>query len=236
MSEITKWTGTTVSVQKGGIEFQGYEAMLEQANELAGLIKTVEVDEDSIKGTKKLLAEVNKRVDALEQERIRIKKELLEPYLAFAAKIETITSVVKESDNELRGKVRELEELERQQKRRIIEGMFDKRIEHYPTLFFITSDRFITTQHLNKTTALNKVEIEMAQWLEQRKREIEVLQTTEGSDMAKYAETLDLVASLPKQSVTVDTPKKWATIMIRESDLPQVHLFLKTSGIAYAKN
>lgn len=210
--------------------------MLEEATELAALIRTVEVDDDSIKGTKQLLAAVNKRVDALEAERIRIKKELLEPYIEFERQIKSITSVVKESDNELRGKVRELEELERQQKRRIIEGMFEKRIEHYPTLFFITSDRFITPQHLNKTTALNKVEIEMAQWLEQRKREIEVLQTTEGSDMAIYAETLDLVAALPKQAQTVDTPKKWVTIMINESDLPHLRSLLKMTSINYTIN
>lgn len=224
--------------QVGQVNFYNYEEMLEQATHLAELIRTVEVDEESIKGTKKLLAEVNKRVDALEAERIRIKKELLEPYMEFERQIKSITGVVKESDNELRGKVRELEELERQEKRRVIERMFDLRIEHYPTLFFLTSDRFIKPTHLNKTTVLNKVEIEMAQWLEQRKREVEVLSTTEGSDMAMYADTLDLVSSLPKQEAApmVDTPKKVVWIAVNESDLPQLHLFMKMSGIDYKTN
>lgn len=234
---ITPLKSTSIMVQAAGaIVFSGYDAMLSQAQELAELIRTVEVDEDSIKGTKKMLAAVNKRVDALEQERIRIKKELLEPYMEFERKIKTITGVVKESDNELRSKVRELEELERQQKRRIIEGMFDARMQHYPTLFFITSDRFITHQHLNKGTALNKVEIEMAQWLEQRKKEVEVINGTEGASLERYAETLDLVGALPKTQ-TVDTPKnKWVTVMINESDLPQLHLFLKMSGINFTTN
>jgi hypothetical protein len=226
----------SVAVQKGGIQFQGYEEMLAQATELAELMKTVEVNEESIKASKKLLAEVNKRVDALEQERIRIKKELLEPYLDFEAKIKTITGVVKESDNELRGKVRELEELERQEKRRVIEGMFEKRIDHYPTLFFLTSDRFIRPVHLNKSSALNKIEIELAQWLEQRKREVEVINNTAGADLEKYAETLDLVSALPKEEIPVpmvDTPKKLVTFMVSEEYQIQVQLFLKMSGIPF---
>lgn len=238
--EITYWGGhQSVSVQKGGIQFQGYDAMLEQAIELAELIRTVEVNDESIKGTKKLLAEVNKRVDALEAERIRIKKELLEPYMEFEKQIKTITSVVKESDNELRSKVRELEELERQEKRRIIEGLFEKRIKLYPTLFFITSDRFIRPIHLNKSTALNKIEIEMAQWLEQRKKEVLLISETSGADLEKYAETLDLVDALPRQPEpvkTVDTPKKTVTITIDEDDYVQVNLFLKMTGIAYTTN
>jgi hypothetical protein len=238
-NKLTHWQ-PTVAVQKGGIQFQGYEEMLAQATELAELIRTVEVDDDSLQSTKKLLAAVNKRVNELEAERIRIKKELLEPYLEFEAKIKTITSVVKESDNELRSKVRELEELERQAKRRIIEGMFEKRIEHYPTLFFLTSDRFITPQHLNKTTALNKVELEMAQWLEQRKKEVEVISSTAGASLERYAESLNLIDALPKSEPkveqTVDTPKKWVSIMIPEDALAQVHFFLKMSSIEYKTN
>lgn len=235
-NELSKWQ-PSVAVQKGGIEFGGYEAMLEEATELAELIRTIEVSEDSIKGTKNLLAAVNKRVNELEAERIRIKKELLEPYMEFERQIKTITSVVKESDNELRVKVRELEELERQEKRRIIESMFEKRIDYYPTLFFITSDRFITPQHLNKTTALNKVEIELAQWLERLKREVEVIKTTEGASLERYAERLQLIDALPVQEVpTVDTPKKWVTISIHENALPQVNLFLKMSGIEFKLN
>lgn len=223
-----------VAVQKGGIQFQGYEEMLEQATELASMMKTVEVNEESIKASKKLLAEVNKRVDALEQERIRIKKELLEPYLDFEAKIKAITGVVKESDNELRGKVRELEELERQEKRRTIEGMFEKRIGYYPTLFFLTSDRFIRPAHLNKSTVLNKIEVELAQWLEQIKREVEVINESPGADLQKYAETLDLVSALPKAEViSVDTPKKLVRFTIEEQYQIQVQLFLKMSGIPF---
>ncbi|SEN20324.1 DUF1351 domain-containing protein [Paenibacillus sp. OV219] len=238
MSEISVWNGSAITVQKAGaIQFQGYESMLAEAVELAELIRTVEVDEETIKGTKNLLAAVNKRVDALEQERIRIKKEVLEPYMEFEKQIKSITSVVKESDNELRVKVRELEELERQQKRRIIEGMFEARIVRYPTLFFLTSDRFITSQHLNKTTALNKVEIEMAAWLEQRKKEVEVIQSTDGASLERYAENLSLVDALPKQTVvtpTADTLKnKWVSFSVHENALPQLQLFLKMSGIEF---
>ncbi|KRE33447.1 DUF1351 domain-containing protein [Paenibacillus sp. Soil724D2] len=223
--------------QVGQVNFYNYEEMLEQATHLAELIRTVEVDEESIKGTKKLLAEVNKRVDALEAERIRIKKELLEPYMAFEAKIKTITGVVKESDNELRGKVRALEELEREEKRKVIENIFHKRLDKYPRLFFLTPSHFINPSHLNKTTVLNKVETAMAQFFEQVSREFEMLLEQDG-DLKHYADTLDFIGSMPKKvEPMVDTPKnEWVAISVPESELPQVHLFLKMNRIPYKQN
>lgn len=223
-----------VAVQKGDIQFRNYEVMLAEATELAELIRMVEVDETSLKTTKKLLAAVNKRVNELEAERIRIKKELLEPYLEFERQVKTITSVVKESDNELRSKVRELEELERQEKRRIVEGLFEKRFRMYPSLFFLTPDKFINPKHLNKTTSLNTVETEMAQWFETVKREWEHLSITAGADLEHYADTLDLLGSLPSNNepTTVDTPKK-VTFTINQDHLIEVTTFLKSSGITY---
>lgn len=219
-----------VHYQIGSVQFANYDEILSQATELAALIKTVDVDENSIKGTKKLLASVNKKVKELEDERIRIKNELLTPYLEFEKQIKTISAVVKESDNDLRSKVRELEELERQEKNRIIEGLFNKRITLYPTLSFLTPDRFITQQHLNKTSSLNKIELEMVQWLEQRQREVEIIKLTDGADMDIYIQTLDLVLSLPRP--TVDTPKiQYKSIQIDETRMAEVKLYLKLSGI-----
>jgi HD-GYP domain-containing protein (c-di-GMP phosphodiesterase class II) len=224
-----------VDVHKGDIQFYNYDEILKQANELAELIKTVEVDEQSIKGTKKLLAEVNKRVNELEQERIRIKKELLSPYLDFEKQIKTITSVVKESDNELRNKVRELEQIERDQKCEVLVNMFNKRITRYPDLLPITNDKFITEKHLNKTVSLNVIEKELVQWLEQRQREVELIIATEGSSIDTYYATVDLVLSMP-QANTVETPKKstqYRQVLIDVDRIVEVNLFLKLNGIDY---
>ena len=43
-------------------------------------IKAVEVNEENIKESKKLLAAVNKRLKELEDKRISVKKMMLEPY------------------------------------------------------------------------------------------------------------------------------------------------------------
>lgn len=229
--------GSKVSYQVGEVQFYNYDEILAQASELAELIKSVEVDDNSIQGTKKLLATVNKRVNELEAERIRIKKELLEPYMEFEKQIKTISSVVKESDNELRSKVRELEELERQGKRNIIEGLFDKRIKVYPNLYFLTSDRFIKPVHLNKTSSLNKVELELVQWLEQRKKEVDLINVTVGADLERYIETLDLVDALPKQVEPVHTvgtlKTEFATIQVDQNRLAEVQLYLKLNQIDY---
>ena len=225
-----------VDVQQGGIQFYNYDEILRQAIEIAELIKTVEVDENSIKGTKKLLASVNGKVNELEQERIRIKKELLQPYLEFEKQIKSITSVVKESDNELRSKVRELEQQDRDSKYLIVRNMYNKRMERYPDLQPISPDMFITQKHLNKTVTLNQIELELVQWLEQRQREIALLAITEGASVYTYYKTLDLVASLPVKEQMVDTPKKsveYLTIQVDADRIAEVNLFLKMHGIAH---
>lgn len=228
-----------IDSQVGQVNFYNYDEMLEQATYLAELIRSVEVDEESLKGTKKLLAEVNKRVEALEQERIRIKKHLLEPYMDFEAKIKTITGVVKESDNELRQKVKALEEIERDDKRKAIETIFYKRLDKYPRLFFLTPSHFIVPVMLNKTTTLNNVELAMANFFTRVGQEYEALLELDG-DIEHYVKELDFTGSLPRKAAvtgnttTVDTPKnEWTRILIRESDLPQLHLFLKLNGIEY---
>lgn len=226
--------GSSVSYQVGEVQFYNYDEILQQAHQVAELVKSVEVDESSIQGTKKLLASVNKKVKELEDERIRIKKELLVPYMEFEKQIKSITSVVKESDNELRSKVRELEEIERQNKRQVIESLFEKRIKVYPTLFFLTSDLFIKSQHLNKTSSLNKIELELVNWFEEKKKEVEYLQSIEGSNFEYYTQTLDLLASLPKPEQTVDTPKiEYATIQVDKNRLAELNLFMKLNQIEF---
>lgn len=221
-----------VSYQVGEVNFYNYDEILEQAYEIAELIKSVEVDESSIKGTKKLLAAVNKRVNELESERIRIKKELLEPYMEFEKQIKNISAVVKESDNELRQKVRELEEIERQEKQKIVENLFNKRLILYPSLSFLAADRFITPQHLNKTISLNKIELDMVQWLEQKKREVELIESM-GADMDIYIQTLDLILAMPKPVDTPENTVTYKTVQVDESRLAEVKLFLKLNGIAH---
>ena len=172
-------TNTTVKV-KPAIDFADYEKLKEDALALSERIEQVEVTEENIKATKKMLARVNASVKDLNTERIRIKNEILEPYEVFAEQIKEIESIVKTADEKVRSQVREMEEKEREEKRKELEKLWNMRLEAYdlvPTIF--TFDDWIEPQHLNKSISISKVEEAMVAFLEQSETDLEVLSRME---------------------------------------------------------
>lgn len=155
-----------IIVTPGTIEFNDFEKIKKQAHRLAAHIGTVEVNEDNIKTSKKMLAAVNKRVKELEDTRISIKKAINEPYKMFEDQVKEIVSIVKEADNDVRKQVRYLEEFERLQKEEELQQLFYKRSQFYSLGDVIRFEEFLQARHLNKTTSVEAVEKEMTSFLE----------------------------------------------------------------------
>lgn len=239
----------SVEHQVGSVQFHNYEEILTQAQKLAEYVSNVVVTEESVKATKKMLAEVNKKVNELEDGRKAIKKELLAPYEEFEKKIKSITSVVKEADNTIRSQVRELEEQERSEKHDTIVNLFEKRSRLYPTVEMFRAVDFIKPTHLNKSTPINKVEQEMVEWFEQRKQDVEYIKGNFGEPLdiiVEYVKTQNLVQSIQtveqrnkvKEAFTGVAEKvipvdKTIIIAIDEKDLQTLEAFMKLSNINY---
>jgi hypothetical protein len=167
-----------IVVVKGSIAFNGYETVKQQALDLAAQIAEVEVNEDNIKQSKKLLAAVNKRLKELEDKRISTKKEMLEPYQVFEDQVKEIVSIVKEADAQVRDQVKYLEEFERLQKEEAIKDKFYSRIWGYDLGIaeLLHFEHFIQPRHLNKTTSLATIEKELVDFLERIQKDYEVIQ------------------------------------------------------------
>ncbi|QQK75065.1 DUF1351 domain-containing protein [Salicibibacter cibarius] len=189
---------SSIQVQPGNVTFDGYENLKDEALYLAKQIEVLKVDEENIKTSKKMLATINSRVKELEDKRISIKKQMLEPYNEFEKQVKEIVKIVKEADETVRGQVRQLEEEERQSKREQIEILWDKRIGQYQFKDFFRFEDFLQAKHLNKSTSLNTVEKELVDWLEQRDQEIKHLQTLDNKDeiLAEYKQSMNLVDSI----------------------------------------
>lgn len=65
-----------IQALQGTVVFKNYDEILKQAEALNEQLTTVVVTEDTIQTNKKLVASVRKRVNELEQERVRLKKLL----------------------------------------------------------------------------------------------------------------------------------------------------------------
>ena len=130
-NELLKVDIEGIQIVQGLVNFNDYQRIKKEAEALAEQIKTVEVNEENVKASKKLLAVVNKRLKELEDTRIGIKKTMLEPYQLFEEQVKEIVGIVKEADAEVREQVKLLEEFDRIEKEDAIKAIWDKRIIKY---------------------------------------------------------------------------------------------------------
>lgn len=187
-----------IMVLKGSIIFNDFERIKQQAIRLAALIKTVEVNDENIKQSKKLLASVNNRIKLLEDKRIEVKKEMLQPYLEFEAQVKEIVGIVKEADDVVRQQVRQLEEAEREEKEYLLATKFYDRLKHYSFRDLFDFKDFLKPRHLNKTASIENVEKEMVEFLERITKDMKVIESMDNSTaiLRAYLEAKDLGAAI----------------------------------------
>lgn len=241
-----------IVVNQGVINFPEYEKLKQESLEVAEKITSMEVTEDNIKESKKILATVNKSVKALEDKRKEIKKEILKPYAEFEQQVKEIVNIVKQADEVARNQVRDLEEQQREIKREEIKELWNKRLLQYDLAKIMTFEDFITNKHLNKTTTMKSIEEEMVEFLEKIERDIETLSKMEYSNelVKEYKDTKDfgfavsIVTERHKQveeikevieEVSEEIEKKYIFIISNGKDAKLAEMLLKDNDIEYTK-
>lgn len=245
-------------VKQGTVNFPEYETIKQQALNLSTNMKKVEVTNENIQVSKQLLAAVTKEVRRLNDERIKVKRTILQPYDDLEVKIKEITDIVKKADDIVRSQVRELEERERQDKKELIESIFNKRMKQYEFGELMGFDKFLKPTHLNKSTSMTKIETDMVTWLTKVETDLELINSMEYSFeiIGEYQRTQDVASSIKsvmdrhkaiqemerKAEVITPSPQqskpKKPTILIEltdEKDVKLVEMFMKQEDIEYTK-
>jgi hypothetical protein len=250
-NEIMELNTEQIFVQQGVIEWSQYYDLRQQALELAEVIKEVQVNEENIKTSKKLLAQVNKRCKELDDRRIKIKNVMLEPYKQFEDQVKEIVSIVKEADEVVRQQVKQLEEFERMAKQDTLHEMFDKRIVHYSFRDLFSFEDFLKPKHLNKTVSVESVENEMVEYLEKISRDLKAIETMPNSKsvLSLYLDCKDLAQALTlqqkkeeqerriEQAQAIKEPEEitgvWEFSIFNEKDAKLTALLLKQNNINF---
>lgn len=228
MAEIKLFDDRDLKVSEPTILFPGYDRLKEQALEIAEHIKCMEVTEENVKETKKILARVNKSVKELNDRRIATKKEILKPYDDFEKQVKEIEKIVKDADEIVRSQVRQMEEQERQEKEEEIRSIWDLRIEQYDLAKILSFEDFLTPQHLNKTTSMNKVEAEMVDFLEKTENDLSLLSSMEHNEelLIIYKEVKDVAITLQiKQDRDRDKVAIKEVIKDSDNDIKEAYSF-----------
>ena len=181
------------------VTFPAYEEYKEKAQAIAEYINSMSVDETNMKETKQTLAKARKLTDRLNRVRIDMKKDLLKNYTVFENQVKEIVRIVDDADVQLRAKVRELEEIERNRKLSEIREIWDKRVAQYPIIEKAMPDafdRWITPQHLNKTTTMKAVENDMTDWINKTYNDMATAASMGSDYLAAYAWKGDLAQAI----------------------------------------
>lgn len=253
MTDLMVFEENQIVVTQGFVEFKGFENLKQEALQLSEQIEKVEVTDENIQSSKKMLAAVNKRVKEMEDRRISIKKEMLAPYTEFEKQVKEIVSIVKTADGIVRKQVKDLEERERDEKRGKISEIFKKRISHYQSFHDIYSvDDFIKTQHLNKSVSMKSVETEMVEWLEKKDSDFKViLSLPNGNEvLSEYLDTKDLSVAInivndreerkkqleqvaPVKKIVNEVGQSFIITLSDEKDFKLVEMFMQQNNIKF---
>lgn len=229
------------------VNFPAYEEYKDKAQTIANYIGSMEVDADNIKEIKQTLAKARKLTDRLNRVRIDMKKELLRNYTVFEGQVKEIINIVDRADSELRTKVFELEEAEREQKQAVIYDIWKRRVEQYPIIETTMPDafeRWLSPKHLNKTTTMKAVEKDMTEWIQKTYNDMQTALGLGKEYLVMYgwkgdlAEAIEAVKSQKEVSEAVDSlidedEVKETFIVYGKKDIELTTMLLNDHNINY---
>lgn len=199
-----------VSYEVPQVLFPAYEEVKAKAKDVAAYIDSQELTEENVKEIKGTLADARKLTERMDRIRIDMKKHILTHYVEFETQIREITGIIDTADAALRGKVKDMEEAEREAKKADILCLWRKRIYAFPVVEKVMPDafdRWITPKHLNKTTTMKKVESDMVAWIQKTINEMDTAQSMGDEYLAVYGSTGDLATAIQQVNAHRDAMK-----------------------------
>ena len=198
MSSTNQPDSTDIRIENGIIQFDHYELYKARAEEARAFLLQLDVSPESEQECKRTVATARKISEQLNQEKIRIKKSILEPYNAFEEKVKEIIEIITEGENVAREKLKLIDEQRREEKKDEIRKIWELRVGSFASGSFITFDSFLQDRHLNKTVPISEVEKEMVEFLVKTTEDITYLMGKPLSDeyLEEYTRCLNPIKAM----------------------------------------
>lgn len=224
-NELQRWI-PDVTYSPGIIKFNDFERYKLMAANIADFVGEAEVTEENVKDSKRLVADTRKVVNGLKDKRIAIKKEILKPYLVFESQVKELENIVDDADRIVRNQIREIEEKQRDAKRTAVEELWRKRLLQYPSLAQIPDlmEKWFPGWVLNKTASMSSIEKDMTEFMEDRTKDIETIQTMEDSAelLTEYINVLYLPEAIRRVQSRKEAEKVVQQINAEEDREPEM--------------
>lgn len=164
-----------VRIENGLIVFGNYQLYKKKAEDARDFLKGLDVSPESEQECKRTVAAARKISDQLNQEKIRVKKHVLEPYNTFEAQVKEIIGIITEGENVARDKLKAIDDKRKEEKKEAIRKIWDLRAGSFEGCKYLPFEKFLADRHLNKTVPISEVESEMVDFMHTTTDEIEFL-------------------------------------------------------------
>lgn len=153
-----------------------YEDIKKWVTEKAKEYKSLVYTEETITSAKTDRATLNKVAKAINDEKIRIKKEVLKPFEDFENKCKELQNIITDASSSIDAQVKAFEEKEQNEKKEQIKAIFDEYIGDFKDL--IDFENIFNPRWLNKTYTMKKIEDEINHLLNKTKDDLNVIENT----------------------------------------------------------
>jgi hypothetical protein len=189
---------TDIRIENGLIVFDNYQLYKQRAEDAREYLKALDVSPESEQECKRTVATARKISDQLNQEKIRIKKTVLEPYTEFENKVKEIIGIITEGEDVARDKLKEIDDRRRWEKEIQIKEIWDARSGSFECGKYLEFKHFLQDRHLNKTVTISEVEKDMVEFLLSKSTDIRYLESLPLKDeyIAEYADCLNLAKAM----------------------------------------
>ena len=150
-----------------------YEDIKKWITEKAKEYKSMVYTEETITNAKSDRATLNKVAKALNDEKIRIKKEVLKPFEDFESKCKELQGIITDASNSIDVQVKAFEIKEQEEKKKQIEDLFNTYIGDFKEL--IIFEQIFNQRWLNKTYTIKKIEDEIKHLIAKTTTDLKVI-------------------------------------------------------------
>ena len=153
-----------------------YEDIKRWVTEKTSEYKNIVYTPETIPLAKQDRATLNKVSDAINNEKKRIKNELLKPYVDFENKCKELMAIVDDASKTIDKQVKEFELKEQAEKEQQIKAIFDENIGDYKEL--INFDTIFNPRWLNKTYSMKKIEEDIKHLISKTTDDLNIIENT----------------------------------------------------------
>ena len=150
-----------------------YEDIKKWITEKAKEYKSMVYTEETITNAKSDRATLNKVAKALNDEKIRIKKEVLKPFEDFESKCKELQGIITDASNSIDIQVKAFETKEQEENKKQIEDLFNTYIGDFKEL--IIFEQIFNQRWLNKTYTIKKIEDEIKHLIAKTTTDLKVI-------------------------------------------------------------